>query len=146
MRSGGGAIADGLLKAVFQRGVDACADAATALAATHEPGVALAKWLHRYTEFLATKRGLAAALHSGDPAFDALPGYFMQRLGPTLGSLLEAATVSGEIRADISPEYLLHAVANLCMPVAQEGAEYSQRMVALLIDGLRYGAAGASLA
>jgi hypothetical protein len=120
--------------------VDACADAAPALTAAHEPGVALAKWLHRYTEFLATKRGLATALHSGDPAFDALPCYFMQRLGPTLGSLLEAATASGEIRADISPKDLLHAVANLCLPVADEGAAYSQRMVALLIDGLRYGA------
>ena len=83
-----------LVKAVFQREVDACADAAPALSAAHEPGEALAQWLHRYTEFLATKRGLATALHSGDPAFDALPGYFMRRLGPALGSLLEAAAAS----------------------------------------------------
>ena len=129
-----------LVKAVFQREVDACADAAPALTAAHEPGAALAQWLHRYTAFLATKRGLATALHSGDPAFDALPGYFMQRLGPTLGSLLDAAIASGEIRADISPTDLLHAVANLCLPVADEGVAYSQRMVALLIEGLRYGA------
>jgi AcrR family transcriptional regulator len=129
-----------LVKAVFQREVDACADAAPALTAEYEPGAALAKWLHRYTEFVATKRGLAKALHSGDPAFDALPGYFMRRLEPTLGSLLQAAAASGEIRADISPRYLLHAVANLCLPVADEGVAYSQRMVALLIDGLRYGA------
>jgi AcrR family transcriptional regulator len=129
-----------LVKAVFQREVDACAAAAPALAAAHEPGIALEKWLHRYTEFVATKRGLAAALHSGDPAFDALPGYFMQRLGPALGSLLEAAAASGEIRADISPRDLLYAVATLCLPVPDEGVAYSQRMVALLIDGLRYGA------
>jgi AcrR family transcriptional regulator len=129
-----------LVKAVFKREVDACADAAPALTAAHEPGAALAKWLHRYTEFLANKRGLGAALHSGDPAFDALPGYFMQRFGPTLGSLLDAATASGEIRAGISPKDLLYAVANLCVPVADEGVAYSQRMVALLIDGLRYGA------
>lgn len=128
-----------LVKAVFQREVDACADTAPALAAAHEPGVALAKWLHRYTEFLATKRGLAAALHSGDPAFDALPGYFTQRLGPALGSLLDAATASGEIRADIGAKDLLYAVANLCRPASDEGVAYSQRMVALLIDGLRYG-------
>jgi hypothetical protein len=102
--------------------------------------VALAQWLHRYTEFLATKRGLAAALHSGDPAFDALPGYFAGRLEPALGSLLEAAAASGQIRADISPRELLHAVATLCMPVAGDGVAYSQRMVALLMDGLRYGA------
>ena len=129
-----------LVKAVLRREIDACADAAPALAAAHEPGAALAQWLQRYTEFVATKRGLATALHSGDPAFDALPGYFMQRLGPALGSLLEAATASGEIRAGISPEDLLQAVANLCLPVAGEGVAYSQRMVALLIDGLRYGA------
>ena len=129
-----------LVKAVFQREVDACADAAPALAAASEPGAALAKWLHRYTEFITTKRGLAAALHSGDPAFDALPGYFTGRLEPALGSLLETAAASGEIRADISPRELLHAVATLCMPVAGEGVAYSQRMVALLMDGLRYGA------
>jgi AcrR family transcriptional regulator len=126
-----------LVKAVLQREIDACADAALALAAASEPGAALAKWLHRYTEFLATKRGLAAALHSGDPAFDALPGYFFQRLEPALGSLLDAAAATGEMRADISARDLLHAVALLCMPVSDEGVGYSQRMVALLIDGLR---------
>jgi hypothetical protein len=64
----------------------------------------------------------------------------MQRLGPTLGSLLDAAAASGEMRADISSTDLLHAVANLCQPVGDEGVAYSQRMVALLIDGLRHGA------
>ena len=129
-----------LVRAVLQREIDACADAAPALAAANAPGAALAKWLRLYTEFLATKRGLGAALHSGDPAFDELPDYFMQRFGPALGSLLEAATASGEIRADVSPKDLLYAVASLCLPVADEGAAYSQRMVALLIDGLRHGA------
>src|ERR1039457_1326020 len=80
-----------LVKAVLDHEIDARADAASALAAAHEPEAALEKWLHRYTEFLATKRGLAAALHSGDPAFDALPGYFFERVAPALRSTLEAA-------------------------------------------------------
>ena len=129
-----------LVKAVLQHEIDACADAAPALAAAHEPEAALAQWLHRYTEFLATKPGFATALHSGDPAFDALPGYFFQRLEPALGSLLGAAAATGEIRADISASDLLRAVALLCTPVSDEGLVYSQRMVALLIDGLRYSA------
>jgi AcrR family transcriptional regulator len=129
-----------LVRAVLEREIDACADAAPALAAAHGPQAALAGWLRRYTEFLATKRGLAAALHSGDPAFDALPGYFYQRIGPALGSLVQAAADAGEIRADISAVDLLHAVAHLCLPVPGEGISYSQRMVAVLIDGLRYGA------
>ncbi len=100
-----------LVVAVVEHEVDACAEAATALSAARSPGEALASWLHRYTEFLAIKPGLAAALHSGDPAFDELPGYFLQRLEPVLGSLLDAATANGEIPVAISPKDLLYAVA-----------------------------------
>ena len=121
-----------LVAAVFRREVDACAAAAPALARAHEPGEALARWLRRYTAFIATKRGLAAALHSGDPAFESLPAYFRQRLEPALQSLLDAAVSAGQIRDDVEAYELLRAVGNL-----------SITMVDLLIDGLRYGAPGA---
>ncbi|MGO7733679.1 TetR family transcriptional regulator, partial [Rhizobium johnstonii] len=68
-----------LVVAVFRREIDACADAAPILAAEHAPGEALARWMQRFVDFIAAKRGLAAALHSGNPAFDALPAYFQQR-------------------------------------------------------------------
>jgi hypothetical protein len=61
----------------------------------------------------------------------------MQRLEPTLGSLLEAAAATGEIRADVNARDLLHAVALLCQPVPGEELAYNQRMVAVLVDGLR---------
>src|ERR1700761_7508875 len=131
-----------LVVAVLQHGIDACAEAA--LAAAREPGAeALAAWLHQYTEFLSAKRGLAGALHSGDPAFGALPGYFYQRLEPALGALLDATATTGQIRAGASARDLLTAVALLCSPVSDEGIAYSQRMVALLIDGLRWPASSA---
>jgi AcrR family transcriptional regulator len=126
-----------LIVAVLQRGIDACADAGPVLSAAHEPAAALAQWLQRYTEFVATKRGLATALHSGDPAFDALPGYFWERLGPVLSDLLDAATSTGEIRSDVSAKDLLTAVALLCHSAPDTGPDYSRRMVGLLIDGLR---------
>jgi len=129
-----------LVKAVFQNEVDACADAAPALAERYEPVVALEKWLHRYTEFLETKRGLASALHSGDPAFDALPGYFLGRLGPALGSLVDTAVAAGEIRAVASPKDLLYAVSKLCLPMHDDEPNHGRRMLDLLVDGLRYGA------
>ena len=129
-----------LVKAVFQREVDACAATAPVLAAAHAPGDALTKWLFRFTGFVATKRGLARALHSGDPAYESLPGYFMDHLGPALTSLLEVAAEAGEIRGDVAAKELLHAVAYLC--AGPEGPAFSQRMVALLVEGLRYGAEG----
>ncbi len=126
-----------LIKAVIEREIDACADAAPALAAEHRPAVALAMWLERLTAFVATKRGFAAALHSGDPAFDGLSGYLMEQLGPALGSLLDAATAAGEIRAVVSSQDLLYAVAKLCAPLPDEEPDYGRRMVTLLVDGLR---------
>ena len=126
-----------LVVAVLQREIDACAAAGPELSAAHEPATALTQWLDRYTAFVATKRGLATALHSGDPAFDALPGYFFERLGPVLGDLLDAAQATGAIRADISAEDLLTAVALLSHPAPDTGPEYSRRMVTVLLDGLR---------
>jgi len=128
-----------LVAAVFRREVDACADAATVLAAEHGPGEALARWMQRYAAFIAAKRGLASALHSGDAAFDGLPAYFQQRLEPVLRALLQSATAAGEVRTDIAAEDLLGAVASLCRHAYGKGPDHARRMVAVLADGLRFG-------
>ena len=126
-----------LVKAVVESGIDAVADAGQALSIGQEPAEALTNWIRRFTELLATKRGLASALHSGDPAFEELPGYFLQRLGPALAALLDAAVADGAVRDDISAEDLLHALTQLCQPVPGRGPEHNQRLVGVLVDGLR---------
>lgn len=128
-----------LVAAVFRREIDACADAAPVLSAERAPFDALASWMQRYAAFVAAKRGLAKALHSGDPAFDSLPGYFDQRLRPALRTLLAAAAAAGEVRADVDADELLGAVASLCLSTHNDGPGRAERMVALLVDGLRYG-------
>ena len=130
-----------LVAAVFRREIDACADAGPILSAQHAPFEALANWLHRYATFLAAKRGLAKALHSGDPAFDSLPAHFDQRLRPALRTLLQAAVAAGEVRADVDADELLGAVASLCMSSYNAGPGRAERMIALLVDGLRFGIA-----
>ncbi|WP_428390968.1 TetR/AcrR family transcriptional regulator [Lichenicoccus sp.] len=129
-----------LVAAVFRREVDACANVAESLAAEHGPADALAGWLMRYTRFLGTKQGLAAALHSGDPAFATLPDYFRSRFEPALSVLLDAAARSGETRADVAPYDLLRAIGNLAVASGNDGAAHTERMVMLLLDGLRHGA------
>lgn len=126
-----------LVRAVVETGIDALAAAGPRLSAAHEPAEALAEWLGQYTELLGAKRGLIPALHSGDPAYEALSGYFMDKVGPALAALLDTAAAQGTVRDDVSARDLLYAVANLCMPVPGEGHEYNHRMVALLVDGLR---------
>jgi AcrR family transcriptional regulator len=125
-----------LVKAVVESGIDAVADAGPELTAAKAPAEALSEWIRRFTELLATKRGLASALHSGDPAFSGLPGYFLKRLRPALAALLDAAVADGSVRADISAEDLLHAITQLSQPVPDRGPEHNQRVVAVFIDGL----------
>jgi AcrR family transcriptional regulator len=129
-----------LVAAVFRREVDACAGAAQALAAENTALDAVSAWLMRYTRFLATKQGLAAALHSGDPAFAALPDYFRSRFEPALTMLLSAAVAAGEIRGDVAAFDLLRGIGNLSVATGEDGEAHTERMVMLLLDGMRFGA------
>jgi AcrR family transcriptional regulator len=131
-----------LIAAVFRQEIDACADAAPRIAAEYPPGEALSRWMQRYVDFIAAKRGLAAALHSGDPAYEALPLYFQKRLEPALQALLEAAAEAGEARSGFAAGDLLRAAASLSTPAHDVGPDHGRRMVALLVDGLRCGTKG----
>ncbi len=124
-----------LIVAIVRREVDDCAAAAPALAAEHPPFAALSRWIQRYVDFVAAKRGLAKVLSSGEPAYKTLPEYFAQRLVPVLNGLLESA--AGEVRTDISAADLLRSVPMLCVPDENGDFRQSRRMIGLLIDGLR---------
>lgn len=128
-----------LVAAVFRNEIDACTEMAETLAAEYEPVEALERWMGRFADFISTKHGLASALHSGSPVFDALPAYFRDRLEPALAGLLRTAADAGLVRDDINADELLMAVAGLCSRL-HDSPEQAQRMVTLLLDGLRYGA------
>lgn len=87
-----------LVTAVFGREVEGCVAKAAQLAATRDPDEALELWIKRYARFVATKRGLAAALHMGEPAFKDLSAHFEHHLGPALQTLLDKAVAAGAIR------------------------------------------------
>jgi AcrR family transcriptional regulator len=125
-----------LIVAVFRREVDTCVAEAAAFAADLAPADALVAWIHRFTGFVAAKQGLAPALHSGDPTYLPLRGYFEAQFVPVLEELLERAAATGAVRRDVAAVELLNAVSRLCdSPRADPAA--SRRMVDLLLDGLR---------
>jgi AcrR family transcriptional regulator len=129
-----------LIAAVFRQEVDVCANAAAELAVEYPPTEALSRWMQRFVDFIATKRGLATALHSGDSAYEQLPAYYDEKLRPALATLLKAAVAAGEIREGVAPGDLLSATVSLCRPAYDVAPDHTRRMVSLLIDGLRYGA------
>ncbi|ODA66514.1 HTH-type transcriptional repressor KstR [Methyloligella halotolerans] len=132
-----------LIKAIIRREVDARTERAAALAAGHPPGEALALWLEGLVDLVATKRGLGPALHSGDPAYQSLPDYVLGQLTPALEGLLDEAAAAGEIRPKTDANELLLAALRLASPASDGKPEEARRMMALLFDGLRYGAKAA---
>ncbi len=125
----------GLIIAVLEREVDEVIDAGLN-DETSEPVEAISTWLHHYMAFVSTKRGLASALHSGDAAYEGLPAYFLDRLQPHLEALPVAAVSANRIRGDTSARDLLRAVAHLGVSRGDDGLDFNQRMIGLLLKGL----------
>ncbi|MFD1715708.1 TetR/AcrR family transcriptional regulator [Amnibacterium flavum] len=125
-----------LVAAVFTREIDATASSAYELQAEHDAGEALDLWVTRFTAFVATKQGLAAALRSGDPAFEDLPAYLQSMLGPALRSLVDAAEEAGVVRPGVDSSELLQAIADLSHR-APSGDGSPNPMVRILLEGLR---------
>lgn len=125
-----------LIVAVLEHDIDECVAAADELGAALGPRDALTAWLQRFTDFVATKGGLASALHSGDPAYDDLPQHLLDRLEPAAQTLLARAVDVRCVRGDITAREVLVAVALICHPVPGEPASFTVRMVQIFTDGL----------
>jgi AcrR family transcriptional regulator len=127
-----------LIIAVYRHQVEACAEAGPALlAAGATPHAALGRWIDLFVDFLVTKHGLAAVLQSDEAGFDRLHAYFLDRLVPVCGQLLEAAAAAGEIRSDLDALELMRGVGNLCIGADSNPHYNARRLVEVLIAGLR---------
>lgn len=125
-----------LIGAVFEEDLNACAAAAPALAADLTPFEALASWMQRYVDLIATKRGLAAAIASDDPVYLGIAERFDLVLQPAVQMLFDAATAAGEIPEDTDHAEIFSAVSTLCMSSYDNQPAHAGRMVALLMAGL----------
>jgi AcrR family transcriptional regulator len=127
-----------LIVAVYRHQVQACAQAGPVLLADRAtPYEALGDWIGMFVDFLVTKHGLAAALGSDDAGFQTLHAYFIDRLVPVCGQLLEAAAAAGEIHPGQDPYELLRAIGSLCAGAGSDPRYNPRHLVELLIAGLR---------
>ena len=127
-----------LIVAVYRHQVEACAEAGPVLLASCDrPHHALARWIGMFVDFLVTKHGLAEVLRSDAAAFQTLHSYFIDRLVPVCGQLLEAAATAGEIRPGLDPYELLRGVGSLCAGAGNDPRYNPRHLVELLIAGLR---------
>lgn len=128
---------EALFEAVYRREVEHLADLAEQLKAEASPVEALRRWLRSNVEFVATKKGMSAALALAVNSSSELSAYSFERLTKAVGALLDRAAAAGEIRADISPEDLLRALVGMCYLHDQPGWQASVlRLLDVFVDGL----------
>jgi AcrR family transcriptional regulator len=129
---------ESLFEAVYRREVEHLSELAEQLKNAKDPVEALRRWLRSNVEFVATKKGMAAALALTFQSSSELAAFSMERLTKAVGSLLERAVKAGEMRPDISPEDLLRALVGMCYMHDQPGWQPTAlRLLDVFVDGLR---------
>jgi AcrR family transcriptional regulator len=129
---------EALFEAVYRREVQQLADLAEQLKQEAQPVDALRQWLRSNVQFVATKKGMSAALALAAYKNSELFSYSFGRLTRAVSGLLDRAIAAGEIRDDISPEDVLRALVGMCYMHDQPGWQTSVlRLVDVFIDGLR---------
>ncbi|YBV97863.1 TetR/AcrR family transcriptional regulator [Phyllobacteriaceae bacterium JZ32] len=130
-----------LVEVIYRREVEALCAAADDLARDYPPDIALAEWMQRFVDYIATKRGLASSLRilltANCELFSDVSGMITQ----ALRRLVEAAVADGSIRDDVESSDVLLALSGIySAPDTPDWRDRSRRLVSLLMDGLRWGA------
>jgi hypothetical protein len=114
-------------------------DGVDELMANHAPDDALSAWMGAFVTYVARKRGMAVALKSALGADAELFSSSRRRIVAALEALLQNAVEAKVIRSDVDSDDLLSAMSGICMASDNPGwTERTNRLVELLIDGLRY--------
>ena len=129
---------EALFEAVYRREVDQLVALAAELAACPAPVTALRQWLHANVEFVATKKGMAAALALAAFGSGELKATTSERLMQAVRGLMDRAVATGGLRADIGPGDVLHMLVALCYGSDAPGWQrHVIRLLDVFVDGLQ---------
>ena len=129
---------EALFDAVYRHEAQQLAARAERLQKAAKPIEALRQWMYSLVRFVATKKGMSAALALAVSKDSDLFSYSSDLLMRSAGGLLDRAIAAGEIRNDIGPEDLIRTLVGMCYTHDQPGWQKSVlRLVDIFIDGLR---------
>jgi len=129
---------EALYEAVYRHEVEQLGELAEELKSEASPVEALRRWLRSNVEFVATKKGMSAALALAAQTNSELMAFSYDRLTRAVGALLDRAVAAGDIRGDVGPEDLLRALIGMCYLHDQPGWQTSVvRLLDVFVDGLR---------
>ena len=129
---------DALIEAVYRNETEQLVAAANRLTETHAPTAALREWLRLFVDYMATKRGMYAALNSIVGGTSELYSTSAEQMKRAIAKLIDRAVESGDIRLDVDPLDLLRALAGVTnVNPGSDGTQAAKRMVDILIAGIQ---------
>lgn len=134
---------EALVLEVYRYEVQLVAEAAAQLLSTRTPVVALREWMDRLAQYAMTKAGLADALREATAARGTLKNVAHGPLTEAVALLLDANERAGTIRAGVSADDFMLAIAGLWLVDPRtDWRSRAARLLDLVMDGLRAGAPG----
>lgn len=136
---------EALVEAAYRNELARLCDAVDDLLRDLPPDAALRAWMDRFVDYMATKRGMAAALRtviaSGADPF----AHSRDRLAAAVTALLSAGAAAGTVRTDVSAADVLLSLSGVTLAVGEpDWRDQARRLLDLLMDGLRYRAGSGS--
>jgi len=128
---------EALFEAVYRREVEQLVELSAQLASTSGPVVALRTWLAANVEFVATKKGMAAALALAAYGTSELHAYTSDRLTGAVRTLIDRAVAAGSMRSDVGPGDVLRLMVALCYSADTPGWQgHVLRLLDIFVDGM----------
>ncbi|TDW23560.1 TetR/AcrR family transcriptional regulator [Kribbella kalugense] len=125
---------EALLDAVYRQELTRLCDAAPGMAAGAPADEALLSWMYRYLDFVDSKRAMGADLRLLIASGAVTQAETRARLAAAVAQFLG----TGVLRSDVPPDDVVAAMAGAVIAAApDQQREQTERLLALLIDGLR---------
>ena len=126
-----------LIEAAYRNELAAVCAAAPELLDKLPPTEALRTWMDRYIDYMTRKLGMADALRAVIASGANPYAQSFELLVGAIKPLLDAGVAAGEIRPDVSADDVLVSLSGVALAAGTK-RDQADRLVNLLLDGLRY--------
>ena len=125
---------EALVEAIYRTELAEVAAAAEQLLQRHPPKIALRRWMDRYANFVAAKRGMAESLHAMFDSGAMQPSQTRDSIAGAVDLLLQAGAHDGSLRADVQADDVVSSLIGIFL--ASGSPEQTSRLLDLLVAGI----------
>jgi AcrR family transcriptional regulator len=129
---------EALVEAAYRAEVEHLCEAAEAFSQAHPPDVALERWMERFAEYAAAKKGMKGALTQVVAGGSDVFAETRVQILAALSDLLAAGVAAGVLRSDVTADDVFRAMGPIW---STDDQTQIRTLLRLLMDGLRHTAA-----